>query len=101
MDNGEQEPTAGAGNGNGAQQIVVQVIRHIREGENGLAARYEFPDNGVIFELMMNASEAEKKYKFYFFENILVASEYTPEADSFIIEAAKRAGYRLAIEDSD
>jgi hypothetical protein len=101
MDNGEQEPTADAGNGDRAHQIVAQVIRHIREGEDGLAARYVFPDNGVIFELMMNASEAEKKYKFYFFDNILVASAYTPEADSFLIEAAKRAGYQLAIEDAD
>jgi hypothetical protein len=99
MDN-EEQPTADAGDGNRAHQIVVQVLRHIREGEDGLAARYEFPDNGVIFELMLNASEAEKKYKLYFFENILVASAYTPEADTFIIEAAKMAGYQLTIEDS-
>jgi hypothetical protein len=97
MDDQEQ-PTAGSSGR--ARQIVVQVIRHIRDGEVGPAARYEFPDNATIFELMMTASEAEKKYRFYFFDNILVASVYTPAADDFLIEAGKRAGYALTIQDA-
>lgn len=94
----QEEPTTR--NVEPARQIVVQVLRHIREGEIGPAARYEFPDNATIFELMMIASEAEKKYRLYFFDNVLVASVYTPETDNFLIEAGKRAGYTLTIEDA-
>lgn len=92
MDTGDQldEPKA-----------IVQVLRYFREGEYGIAARYEFPTSDIVFEILVAVAEEKKKHKLYHFGDVIVASEYSPEVDQFLEYAGKKAGYILQIEGGD
>lgn len=77
---------------------VVRVIRHVREGERGKTARFEFPSNKIIFEILLSALDRESEYRFYYFNNILIANNYSMDVDRFLVEEAMKSGYILKIE---
>ncbi|MBN2013594.1 MAG: hypothetical protein JW778_00290 [Candidatus Altiarchaeota archaeon] len=79
-------------------KTVVRVIRHVRDGEYGKTARYEFPNNDIVFGILSSPSTAEKGHNFYYFNNILIAKTYSMDVDQFLVEEAMKLGYVLKIE---
>ncbi|RLG10481.1 hypothetical protein DRN73_07690 [Candidatus Pacearchaeota archaeon] len=74
----------------------VKVKFGIRKGEYGPSARIEFPHPAYIHAILENTSfEEQKKYKFHYFNNILVAKNYTNDLKKFLQEGARKLGIEL------
>ncbi len=81
-----------------SQGRTVSVIRHVRDGEVGRAATFRFPNNSIIFEILMDAYPKEKEYSFHLFDSTLVSNNYSAEVDQFLVDQAKKTGYTLSIK---
>ncbi|RLI94289.1 MAG: hypothetical protein DRO92_03120 [Candidatus Altiarchaeales archaeon] len=76
------------------KKILVEF--YIREGEYSPVCRFEFPHQSFIYSILESTPVNEqKKYKFYFFNNILVSNNYSKDVLKFLKKGAKKAGFEI------
>ncbi|MEM4347119.1 MAG: hypothetical protein QW802_00845 [Candidatus Altiarchaeota archaeon] len=69
----------------------VKVKFGIRKGEYGPNARVEFPHPAYIIAIFqVTEIEEQKKYKFHYFNNVLVAKDNIDTLKNFLQNAAKK-----------
>jgi len=70
----------------------------LREGEYGKSARIEFPHPYYVHKIHeVTKPKEQKKYRFRYFNNILVAGLHSEDLSEFLQEGAKKAGFELEI----
>jgi len=70
----------------------------IREGEYGKSARVEFPHPYYVHKILeVTKPEEQKKYRFRYFDNILIAGQHSEDLSEFLQKGAKKAGFELEI----
>ena len=70
----------------------------LREGEYGKSARIEFPHPYYVHKILeVTDPEEQKKYRFRYFNNILIAGLHSEDLSEFLQKGAKKAGFELEI----
>jgi len=76
----------------------VRATISFREGEYGKSARVEFPHPYYVHRILeVTEPEKQKKYRFRYFNNILVAGLHSEGLSEFLHDGAKKAGFELEI----
>ena len=75
-----------------------RAIISIRAGEYGKSARIEFPHPFYVHKILeVTDPKEQKKYRFRYFDNILVAGLHSEDLSEFLQKGAKKAGFELEI----
>ncbi|MBU4201658.1 MAG: hypothetical protein L6243_04325 [Candidatus Altiarchaeales archaeon] len=75
-----------------------RAIISLREGEYGKSARIEFPHPYYVHKILeVTEPEEQKKYRFRYFNNILVAGLHSEGLSEFLQKGARKAGFELEI----
>lgn len=70
---------------------TIKVKLGFRKGEYGKTARLEFPHPWFILKILeVTPTKEQKKYKFHFFNNILVAKNYSEDLKKFLQKGARK-----------
>jgi hypothetical protein len=79
---------------------IVKVKIGLRKGEYGPSARIEFPHHWYVKKILEETEiEEQKKYKFHYFNNILVAKNYNEDLKKFIKDGGKKLGIEFEFVD--
>ncbi len=74
----------------------IPVKYHVREGETTPVGRFEFPYIDFIYAILESTPvQEQKKYRLYFFKNILVVGNYSKDVHAFLRGGAQKAGFDL------
>ena len=75
-----------------------RAIISLREGEYGKSARIEFPHPYYVHKILeVTDPKKQKKYRFRYFNNILIAGLHSEDLSEFLQKGAKKAGFELEI----
>jgi len=78
----------------------VKATISLREGEYGKSARVEFPHPYYVRKILeVTDPKEQKKYRFRYFDNILVAGLHSKDLSKFLQDGAKKAGFELLIKE--
>ena len=76
----------------------VKATISLREGEYGESARVEFPHPFYIHKILeVTEPKDQKKYRFRYFNNVLVAGLHSEDLSEFLQKGAKKAGFEIEV----